>query len=192
MNTTSEQIYKYVKYLTAHIARVREAVRRFIDMGGVDYLLGESSPVAERMAFAGRISSRAASHDKSKWQIDEFFPYLNHFYPNSGVIPEEGEDPDFDRACELHYSRNDHHDRYWRINSRSINDMPDEAICEMLADWVSMSVYSERSPLIWYEENKDEVLEGMDSEHLSKVDYLLRNYFVRIYEEISGEIQKMV
>ena len=48
MNTTSEQIYLYVKYLTAHIARVREAMRRFIDKGGVEALCPEFISVRDK------------------------------------------------------------------------------------------------------------------------------------------------
>lgn len=186
MNTTSEQIYKYVKYLTAHIARVREAMRRFINMGGVDDLTAYS--VGEKAVIIAELTSRADSHDKSKWQIDEFFPYLRHFYDPSGVVPEDGEDPDFDKACSLHYARNDHHDRYWRVEGRNINDMTIEAICEMLADWVSMSVYSKNSPTKWYNENRDEVLAGMDEGKLRLIELLLKNYFEPIYEELQQEV----
>ena len=186
MNSTSEQIYLYVKYLTHHIARVREAMRRFINKGGVDSFQIKSA--GDKAIFIAELNARADSHDKSKWQIDEFFPYLNHFYSPSGVVPEEGQDPDFDKACELHYSRNDHHDRYWRINGRSINDISDGAICEMLSDWVSMSIYSQRSPLIWYNDNKEEVFEGMSEYNIKRIENLLYNYFEPIYQELQTEV----
>ena len=192
MNTTSEQIYKYVKYLTAHIARVREAMRRFInDTDGLDYI-GSILSVGEKAQTVAELTSRADSHDKSKWQVDEFFPYLEHFYPIVGNVPEEGEDPDFDRACQLHYERNDHHDRYWRIGGRNINDMPVTAICEMLADWVSMSVYSQSSPLIWYNENKEEVLEGMTEQSMQIVETLLNRYFEPIYQTMMEEVNRKI
>ena len=192
MNTTSEQIYKYVKYLTAHIARVREAMRRFInDTDGLDYI-GSIMSVGEKAQTVAELTSRADSHDKSKWQVDEFFPYLEHFYPIVGDVPEEGEDPDFDRACQLHYERNDHHDRYWRIEGRDINDMSITAICEMLADWVSMSVYSQRSPLIWYNENKEEVLEGMTEQNIQIVETLLNRYFEPIYQTMMEEVNRKI
>lgn len=185
MNTTSEQIYKYVKYLTTHIARVREAMRQFINNDpGLSFVIGSDG---NKAAFVAELNSRADSHDKSKWQIDEFFPYLNHFYNPSGAVPEEGEDPKFDKACELHYQRNDHHDRYWRVEGRSIEDMSDGAICEMLSDWVSMSVYSQRSPLIWYEENKEEVLVGMSDHKRAKIDTLLKEYFEPIYQNMMND-----
>ena len=192
MNTTSEQIYKYVKYLTAHIARVREAMRRFInDTDGLDYI-GSILSVGEKAQTVAELTSRADSHDKSKWQVDEFFPYLEHFYPIVGDVPADGEDPDFDRACQLHYERNDHHDRYWRIKGRNINDMPVTAICEMLADWVSMSVYSQRSPLIWYNENKEEVLEGMTEQNIQVVETLLNRYFEPIYQTMMEEVNRKI
>lgn len=188
MNTSSEQIYLYVKYLTAHIARVREAMRRFINSGAIDDITAYSD--GDKATLIAELNSRADSHDKSKWQIDEFFPYLNHFYNPSGVVPEEGEDPEFDRACDLHYRRNDHHDKYWRIEGRNINDMTLGAICEMLADWVSMSVYSQRSPLIWYNDNKEEVLGGMEGGKLDFLEFLLKEYFEPIYQELQAEVNQ--
>ena len=190
MNVQSEQIYKYVKYLTAHIARVREAMRRFINKGGVDAVYAEYAPVGDKAEFVAELTSRADSHDKSKWEIDEFFPYLQHFYPTNGIIPEEGKDPDFDKAVNLHYMRNDHHDRYWRVEGREINDMTLGAICEMLADWVSMSVYSNNSPTDWYNENKEEVLEGMNEANLNRVEFLLRDFFEPIYQELQQEVNQ--
>lgn len=189
-NTSSEQIYLYVKYLTAHIARVREAMRRFINRGGVDFLISEYSSIGDKAEFIAELNSRADAHDRSKWQIDEFFPYLYHFYPENGIIPEEGKDPDFDRAVNLHYMRNDHHDRYWRINGREINDMTDGAICEMLCDWVSMSVYSNNSPTEWYNDNKDDVLKGMSLSGLGKISGLLSNFFEPIYLELQQEVSE--
>ena len=191
MNANSEQIYKYVKYLTAHIARVREAMRRFLnDYNGIDLIWSEYAPVGDKAEFIGELTARADAHDKSKWQIDEFFPYLHHFYDPSGIVPEEGKDPEFDRACELHYQRNDHHDRYWRVNGRNINEMSKGAIVEMLCDWVSMSVYSQRSPLIWYGENKEEVFEGMDEVNVNFIEFLLNQCFVPIYEEMMKEVSE--
>lgn len=190
MNTTSEQIYLYVKYLTAHIARVREAMRRFIDKGGVEALCPEFVSVGDKAEFIAELTSRADSHDRSKWEIDEFFPYLYHFYPLNGKIPEEGKDPDFDRAVNLHYMRNDHHDRYWRVRGRNINDMSVGAICEMLADWVSMSVYVKNSPVNWYNENKEEVLAGMSENKTALIELLLKDYFEPIYEELQQEVER--
>lgn len=190
----SEQIYKYVKYLTAHIGRVREAMRRFINTPGAieDVLAHLGLSEGEKATFIGELTSRADAHDHSKWQIDEFFPYLYHFYPLDGKIPEDGEDPEFDKACELHYQRNDHHDRYWRIEGRNIDQMTLGAEIEMLCDWVSMSVYSDRSPLIWYEENKYDVFAGMSSKKIAWIEYLLYNYFQPIYKELQEEIDKNV
>ena len=158
-------------------------------MGGVDALIAEYSPVGEKGELIAELTARADSHDKSKWEIDEFFPYLYHFYPTNGKIPEEGQDPDFDRAVNLHYMRNDHHDRYWRVNGRNINDMTIGAICEMLCDWVSMSVYANNSPTNWYNINKEEVLEGMDESKLNIIESLLRNFFEPIYQELQQEVK---
>lgn len=165
-------------------------MRRFINKGGVDVIWAEQAPVGDKAVFIAELNSRADSHDRSKWQIDEFFPYLNHFYNPSGVVPEDGQDPDFDKACELHYSRNDHHDRYWRINGRNINDISYGAICEMLSDWVSMSVYSQRSPLIWYNDNKEEVFEGMNEANIRFIENLLYNFFEPIYQELQAEVDQ--
>lgn len=190
-NYQSSQIYLYIEYLTHHIARVREAMRRFINS---DYYKNQVFkmfvPVGMKIDTTQELLARADAHDRSKWQVDEFFPYMYHFYPLDGIVPEEGKDPDFDKAVEEHYRRNDHHDRYWRIEGRDINQMTFGAICEMLADWVSMSVYSQRSPLIWYNENKDEVLEGMAPQKRDLVDHLLKDAFEPIYQELQEEVNK--
>lgn len=187
MNYTSEQIYKYTKYLTTHIARVREAMRRFVNS---EFFKGlENSDILKdgiSIDSGTDLLSRVELHDNSKWRYDEFWAYLNHFYSNKDESPL---DPEFDLACERHYSRNPHHVDYWRLEGRTPDEMTFGAICEMLADWVSMSVYNGSAPSNWYDTHKD-VLDGMSENKRKTVEYLLVNGFEPIYYQLMEELSK--
>ena len=104
---------------------------------------------------------RLIIHDWSKFTPSEYPHYQRQFFGKA-------DDPDgFERAWLSHQNRNPHHFEYWVLRStKSGNknkyncpiDMPEWAVREMVADWVSASkVYSgievEFSDWTWFNNN---------------------------------------
>lgn len=176
---SSEVIYNYSHYLVEHIRRVRRAIEEFLkteEFGISPY----NNP-----DFIAEMHVRSDNHDKSKWSIEEFFPYAEHYYGKHSEHPDM-EDPAYDKAWEHHVASNDHHDGYWRQEGRTPEQAPIESVFEMLCDWTSMSVFSGGYPSEWYNRNKGEVLEGYPSETLSVIDEYIP-VFDRIYEILRNE-----
>lgn len=76
--------------------------------------------------------SRLLRHDWTKFLPSEFMPYVRHF---------EGQASDtdgFNEAWQHHIQRNDHHWEHW-LTPEGPLPMPEEAIREMVADWLSAS-----------------------------------------------------
>lgn len=96
------------------------------------------------------------NHDNSKYSSEEFFPYLDYFYPSEG---RKKDSKAFDIAWLLHQNRNPHHPQYWiliRDEGEVVPlDMPLECILEMLCDWHSFSSKDPESTAYnWYNKNK--------------------------------------
>ena len=68
-------------------------------------------------------------HDDSKYSIEEFEAYADHFYGS------KNNDFEFDQAWEHHWQNNEHHPEHWLGE-----DMPYIYILEMLCDWGSFSI----------------------------------------------------
>lgn len=84
-------------------------------------------------------------HDTSKFNIEEFIPYANRFFPLEGTDPEsEQVKSAFNLAWFNHLRNNPHHPAYWTCvddGEAKIYDMPYIYIIEMLCDWMAMSMY---------------------------------------------------
>lgn len=88
-------------------------------------------------------------HDISKFHLDEFIPYMNHFGNKAGIKegrdktgyykPTNTGDSAFDYAWFLHQKRNPHHWQFWTQpdeGDKSIPfDIPNKHIIEMVCDW---------------------------------------------------------
>jgi uncharacterized protein DUF5662 len=73
---------------------------------------------------------RLLLHDLSKFSRAELVPYARHFARRDRHAP----DPEFERAWRHHYEHNDHHPEHF-AGAR----MPDEAVVEMVVDWLAAS-----------------------------------------------------
>jgi len=123
---------------------------------------------------------RLLTHDLSKLRQDEFLPYWEHFL-KGGKGPRS--DRAFERAWKLHVNRNDHHWQHWLPLSGSrwqcAHYAPDEAICEMVVDWLAASrVYSGAVPTSrddwrWYQEHHQEIRSHMHSASWAMVQFYL-------------------
>jgi hypothetical protein len=70
-------------------------------------------------------------HDASKFSEEEFEPYAQKWFNNSGKTPE------YDEAWKHHWMNNEHHPEFWLGE-----DMPYIYILEMICDWGSFSIKS--------------------------------------------------
>ena len=70
-----------------------------------------------------------AEHDESKFSKEEFKPYAEKWFGNSGKTPE------YETAWKHHWQSNPHHPEYWQGE-----DMPAPFILEMLCDWLSFGL----------------------------------------------------
>jgi len=93
------------------------------------------------------IAWRGLIHDMSKFLPSECIAYAEYF---------EG-DPDdnvaFNAAWALHVRRNDHHWLHWLVDGEA-QEMPFEAVVEMVCDWVGAArAYKGDGIVPWYTQN---------------------------------------
>lgn len=106
------------------------------------------------------IRNTITCHDVSKWSPEEYYPYLNYFYPEH---EEDKDEDEFNKAWLHHQHSNQHHWQYWTLVLDEGEvvplDMPFDAICEMLCDWSSFQ-YTDNPNTAngWYELNKDNMI----------------------------------
>jgi len=98
---------------------------------------------------------RCLIHDVSKLMPSEALPYARHFY-GRGSSQEE-----FDRAWSEHWHRNDHHWQYWRGR-----EMSEDAVREMVADWLGASAVYGGWFWDWYEKNKSRIELGPEAREI--------------------------
>lgn len=134
---------QYDSYLATHITNVHSAMWALID--ALDTVQDFGDEVIKKAL------ENADKHDESKWSVEEYGPYDDHFYGRRN--DEDG----FDLAWLHHIHNNPHHWQYWVL----INDddgtvaleMPKEYVLEMIADWWSFS---------WKSLNLNEIFEWYD------------------------------
>ncbi len=148
----SSRIAEYDEYLTNHINGVIRSWQEVLN----PFLL-DSQNEADLEAIATQISK----HDASKYE-DEYIPYLNYFYPESGE-PSKEDEVKFDLAWLHHQKVNSHHWQYHVIirdnGELAPMDMPFADVCEMLCDWHSFSLKNpESTAYTWYQKNKDKMI----------------------------------
>lgn len=109
MDVTKEMIESYTAKLRAHISFVQEAGRKL-----------------------GISESQLEKHDASKWDAEEFIPYVRRF--EAGVNDRQ----EFGRAWIHHIHHNPHHPQHWMVPDRKdwVVKMPENYCLEMIADWM--------------------------------------------------------
>ena len=139
---------EYISYLSDHIQSVGDSwfriLRNAIEEDEV------YKPILSKVDELVRV------HDASKYDAEEYGPYLNYFYPSKGHSKDQVA---FDLAWLHHIHNNPHHSQHWiliRDEGEVVPmDMPVEYICEMLCDWHSFSSKDPESTAYnWYNKNK--------------------------------------
>lgn len=109
------------KYILEHIDRVQQ----FADW------LKEKLPELFDEIDINVFDDLIKEHDASKFSEEEFEPYAQKWFNNSGKTPE------YEAAWTHHWMRNEHHPEFWLGE-----DMPYIYILEMICDWGSFSIKS--------------------------------------------------
>lgn len=143
---------EYEAYLEQHISGVKKVYEKIKDV-----LLTESDLTVEDLTA---LDNQIDLHDASKYEDEEFYPYLYHFYPSQAGANDEVA---YDRAWNHHQKHNPHHWQYWILQkdsgARVLLDMPENYVIEMLCDWSSFQYKNPESTANnWYTNNKDKML----------------------------------
>lgn len=145
---------EYVQYLTDHITNVRRYWTEVLKPA-----VQKDMPKGVTDADIAYCDAAILQHDASKWENEEWGPYLNHFYPADGFPDVEAE---YDKAWLHHLHNNPHHWQHWCMvnddgTSRAL-DMPVGEILHMLCDWSSFSAKDPDSTgKQWWEDNGDKM-----------------------------------
>ena len=144
----TEEELEYYRYLEQHIANVGKAWKECLKPHIID------GDLIADMDFIIHI------HDQSKYDDDEFSPYVKYFYGKQLTSDEVKHE--FDVAWLLHQKKNPHHWQYWVLiedgGENKALDMPLVYILEMLCDWQSFAYIGGTSAQDWYESNKEKMI----------------------------------
>jgi hypothetical protein len=105
-----------------HVSRVQQNAYYFADL----------YPKLVGMSFHS-----IATHDASKWSIEEYKPYILHTackFNKKYKLSIEAQAA-FDKAWGHHIRINDHHPEFWK----PLSSMPLHAIIHCICDWTAMS-----------------------------------------------------
>ncbi len=146
-----DRVKQYENYLIEHISNVQKAFE-VCDKEKLSKL----ADLNEKELLD--IKEQISHHDESKYNEEEWEPYLNWFYPAN-----ENDSKDeygYDCAWIHHCHNNPHHFQYWVcINDDGTTkpiDMPINYIIEALCDWHSFSAKnSESTAANWWKEHRD-------------------------------------
>lgn len=164
-----EMINEYTNYLTKHINAVKEVYKFLCDNGVFTY----SDTVANNLDH----------HDESKYTMEEFEPYADHWYGDGSIFGEDG----YRRAVLHHYHNNPHHWNYWiyfdEDDAPYPLDIPYEYIQEMICDWATFSWINKEAKLAEWFNSKSSGMDFTPDTHdivrtlVDEVDRLFRETF---------------
>lgn len=167
----------YSKYVSEHIAYVHLAFASFGNKICNDL---EARYKKKIVGLYSKVRARVMKHDDSKFSEDEFIPYMQKFYPWEGMDKTtELIDEEFNKAWNHHIRHNDHHPEHWLkwsdLEKKDIYiSMDDDAIVEMLLDWIAMSMARNQSVYEWWSTNnggreeKKVLMDKMDFDFVDK------------------------
>lgn len=158
---------EYLDYIQEHLSNIATAVDMFksnktcCDI--VKRNLSDSDNILDY--YFELIKS---THDLSKYNSEEFFPYRKKYFPVSDEEKEQVEKSgEYDKAEQHHYLNNQHHWNYWALHN-CVNQMTPLAVTEMVIDWIAMSIKFNSTAKSWYESKRDEITLGEKQRKLAE------------------------
>lgn len=130
------QAFKFLDMVTEDLAGYQEENKKYIEEHKANVKkfanwLKENLPELFTDIDIELFDDMIAEHDDSKFSEEEFEPYAQKWFNNSGKTPE------YEAAWKHHWMNNEHHPEFWLGE-----DMPYIYILEMLCDWGSFSIKS--------------------------------------------------
>lgn len=125
LNMVTEDLDGYLEENKKYIEEHKANVKQFADW------LVENLPELFEGCDIETFYEVIEEHDDSKFSEEEFEPYAQKWFNNSGKTPE------YEAAWKHHWLNNEHHPEFWLGE-----DMPYIYILEMLCDWGSFSIKS--------------------------------------------------
>ena len=125
LNMIREDLEDYQEENKKYIEEHKERVKQFADW------LKENLPELFDNIDSELFDEMIREHDDSKFSEEEFEPYAQKWFNNSGKTLE------YEEAWKHHWMNNEHHPEFWLGE-----DMPYIYILEMICDWGSFSMKS--------------------------------------------------
>ena len=125
LNMINEDLDGYQEEYKNYIIEHKERVKQFANW------LKEKVPELFDEIDIDIFDDLIKEHDASKFSEEEFEPYAQKWFNNSGKTLE------YEEAWKHHWMNNEHHPEYWLGE-----DMPYIYILEMICDWGSFSIKS--------------------------------------------------
>lgn len=149
----NENSYKYDEYLNNHITCVKRSWYEILKPAMTENFDLSDETISE-------ISDTISTHDNSKFDDEEYYAYLDWFYPSEDCPKDEKA---FNMAWNHHQKSNPHHWQYWILleddNEDPIYlDMPLKYVVEMCCDWHSFSMKNpESTAYYWWTTNRHKI-----------------------------------
>jgi hypothetical protein len=166
LNMINESKADYLEENKKYIEEHKDNVRQF-----AEWLKGQLPELFDNIDL-DLFNEMIQEHDDSKFSEEEFEPYAQKWFNNSGKTPE------YEAAWKHHWMNNEHHPEFWLGE-----DMPYIYILEMICDWGSFSIKSgDMSELskFYYEKARDDEEKNLSEntkiiieEILEKIDSIL-------------------
>lgn len=143
--------YYYDQYLNDHITGVKKSWYDILKPALVENFNISYETIEE-------ISELISIHDNSKFDDEEYYCYLDYFYPSDDCPKDE---KSFNEGWNHHQKNNPHHWQYWMLieDDGTIRclDIPLKYVVEMCCDWHSFSYTKgkEDTAYKWWNKNKD-------------------------------------
>lgn len=181
LNMINESKTDYLEENEKYINEHKDNVRQF-----AEWLRGRLPELFDNIDL-DLFNELIQEHDDSKFSEEEFEPYAQKWFNNSGKTIE------YEAAWKHHWMNNEHHPEFWLGE-----DMPYIYILEMICDWGSFSIKSgdfhELSKFYYEKAINDEEKNLSDNtkeiieEILAKIDSVLDNELKEDYENHNSEI----
>ena len=142
LDMVTEDLDGYQEENKKYIEEHKDNVRQF-----AEWLRGQLPEIFEGVDLDA-FNELIQEHDDSKFSEEEFEPYAQKWFNNSGKTPE------YEEAWKHHWMNNEHHPEFWLGE-----DMPYIYILEMICDWGSFSIKSgdfRELSKFYYEKAKDD------------------------------------
>lgn len=180
-NVTSDEVLaqlakeeEYKRYIDTHIKNV---IRAYDELKHNDWINTiYNSDIYEAFDLLDR-SEKILNHDASKYSDIEFYPYRVRWHPateeeKTNAALDEDWEP-YKEAWVHHYKNNDHHPEFWIADDGTINDMPLQAIIEMICDWQSFAFIGRGGAVSYWDANKNRKIEKMSPNTVKQVDRII-------------------